>query len=63
MLVGGQCPRLGSWRIQWGCADELSVTLVRRGTAQLQRPAVIGSLWLHRCGSQTLSRELGGAVG
>ena len=23
----------------------------RRGTAQLQRPADIGSLWLHRCGS------------
>jgi hypothetical protein len=44
----------GSWRIQWGWTEELSVPLADR-SAQLQRPAVIGRLWLHRCGSQTLS--------
>ena len=41
---------LGSWRIQWACAGELSALWAGR-SVQIQRPADIGSLWLHRCGS------------
>ena len=44
-VAGGNMPHEGSRRIQWGWADELSGPWADR-SARLQRPAVIGRLWL-----------------
>ena len=36
--MGGQCPRLGNWRIRWGCADELSAPLAVGGRLSSKDP-------------------------
>ena len=60
--MGGQCPRLGSWRIQWGCADELSVPLADGGRLSSGDPQTSEAFGYIAAVSNTLTQAWRGAV-